>query len=155
MNMRKICILAILSVFLGSCNKTDKGKSLSGKVQLTDTVSKTVTLSAKPYNLKLAEIPEALTVTMTNSTNDTITTGLNYQIEHFQNNKWERISPDLVFHDLGYMIPFGKSKVFDVKLVKNQINYKKGKYRIAKYYLKPDYQTTKENINVYSEFNIE
>lgn len=153
--MRKICILAILTIFLGSCNKTDKNKGLEDNEQLTDTITKAVTLSVKPDNLKLAAIPEVLTVTMTNTTNDTITTGQNYHIEHFQNDKWEKISPDQVFNDIGYMITFGKSKVFDVRLLKDQISYNKGKYRVVKYYLKSDYQKTKENFNVYSEFNIE
>ena len=92
---------------------------------------------------------------MTNNTNDTITTGLYYRIEFYEKKEWKVISPEQFFVDLGWtLIPSG-FHTFETKLLKEQINYKAGKYRIVKYYLKSDYQKTKEELNVYAEFNIE
>lgn len=91
---------------------------------------------------------------MTNKTNDTITTGLYYQIEHYKNNGWIEIMPAQFFHDLGYRLKPSDFHTFDKKLLTNQIDYDIGKYRIVKYYLKSDYKNTKKKFNVYTEFTI-
>lgn len=155
--MQKTITLMILIIFLLSCNQTknNKEKKPSENIQTRDIVIETVSLSAKPNVFKLSELPETVEVTMMNNTNDTITTGLHYQIEHYKNNEWIEVSPEQFFHDLGYRLTPSDFHTFDKKFLTKQINYNVGKYRIAKYYLKSDYQKTKKEFKIYAEFNIE
>lgn len=157
--MKKLVLLIISITFLLSCNhkqtKNSEEKSAKNE-QVNDIVDKTVSLLVEPNVFKLSEIPDTVTVTMTNNTNDTITTGLHYQIEHYEKNEWKEISPkDIVFHDLGWKLKPTDAENFEKKLYKDKISYKVGKYRIVKYYLNADYQKTKENFKVYAEFNVE
>ncbi|MBL3547385.1 immunoglobulin-like domain-containing protein [Chryseobacterium sp. KMC2] len=154
--MKTLILLIISSTLLLSCNQNKKKEEQSTtKEQVNDVVDKTVSLSIEPKIFKLSEIPDILKVTISNNTNDTITTGVHYQIENYQNNVWKEVSPkDIVFEDLGWRLKPAESEDFDKKLYKDQINYKAGKYRIVKYYLNSDYQTTKETHNVYGEFEI-
>lgn len=92
---------------------------------------------------------------MTNNTNDTITTGLHYQIEQYKDNEWIKVSPDQFFYDLGILLRPSDFHTFDKKLLRKQIEYKVGAYRIKKYYLKSDYQKERKSFNVYAAFNIE
>lgn len=153
----KNLILFIISVtILLSCTQTKQKEQLTEKEQAIDVIDKSVSLSLESKVFKLSELPDTVMVTMTNNTNDTITTGLHYQIENYENNEWKEISPkDIVFHDLGWQLKPTDSEGFEKKLYKDQISYKVGKYRIVKYYLNSDYQKTKENFNVYAEFEIE
>lgn len=156
-NIRTLILLMITTIFLSSCNQTKndkKGKSIENK-QTKNIVSKTVSLSVEPNVFKLSELPETVEVTMTNNTNDTITTGLHYQIEHYKNNEWIEVSPDQFFQDLGYRLTPSDFHTFDKRLLTEQIDYNVGKFRIVKYYLKFDYQKTKTDFKVYAEFNIE
>lgn len=147
----------ISTTILLSCNQiknNKKKKSIENK-QTKDIIIETVSLSVEPNVFKLSELPEKVEVTMTNNTNDTITTGLHYQIEHYKNNEWIEVSPDQFFHDLGYKLIPSDFHTFDKKLLTKQIDYNVGKYRIVKYYLKSDYQKAKKDFKVYAEFNIE
>lgn len=142
-----------------SCNqrKTDKSvhptENFSG--QNSDTTDHTVKLSLESAALRLSELPEAIKVTLTNNTTDTIIIGEHFRIEKFEANKWLDFSPkDIVFHDIGFDLKPNCTKTFNKKLFKNKINYKPGKYRIVKYYLKSDYQQTKEDFDVHAEFEI-
>ncbi|MCC2598517.1 immunoglobulin-like domain-containing protein [Sphingobacterium sp. FBM7-1] len=155
--MKQLILLIISTTLLLSCNQPKKNneEQSTTKEQVNDMVDKTVSLSIEPEIFKLSEIPDAIKVTITNNTNDTITTGVHYQIENYQNNVWKEVSPkDIVFEDLGWRLKPTNSEIFDKKLYKDQINYKTGKYRIVKYYLNSDYQTTRETHNVYGEFEI-
>lgn len=157
--MKNILILVLSAVFLLSCNQRNDNKEVhtdDNNVKSADTISKMVNLSAQPETLKLSALPDSITVILTNNTTDTITTGLHYSIEKQQANEWNEVSPkDIVFHDLGWHIKPNDTESFVKKLYKDQIDYKAGKYRIVKYYLKSNYQQTKENYNIYAEFNIE
>ncbi len=154
--MKNLTLLIISSTLLLSCNQTKKEEKQSATIeQINNIEDKSVSLSVVPNVFKLSEIPDTVTVTITNNTNDTITTGLHYQIENYENNEWKEVSPkDMVFHDLGWRLKPTESENFDKKLYKDQFNYKAGKYRIVKYYLNSDYQKTRENHNVYGEFEI-
>lgn len=158
--MKKLLILVISTVFLLSCNQRNGNNetkhTIDNSAQPADTIRKTIKLSAQPETLKLSALPDSIKVILTNNTTDTITTGLYYAIEKLEGNQWVEVSPkDVVFNDLGWRLRPNDSERFVKKLYKNQIAYKAGKYRILKYYLKSDYQETKENYNVYAEFNIE
>lgn len=154
----KIFILLMLpATILLSCNQTrnDKKEKSHENKQVKNVLNDMVLLSVKPNVLKLSELPNLVEVIITNNTNDTITTGLHYRIEHYEKNEWNEVSPEQPFHDLGWtLIPSGFHP-FETKLLPDKINYKTGKYRIVKYYLKSDYQNTKKDFNVYAEFNIE
>ncbi|MEQ7802049.1 immunoglobulin-like domain-containing protein [Pedobacter sp. ASV1-7] len=157
--MKKLILLIISTTLLFSCQyqptKNSEEKSTENE-QVNDIADKTVSLSVEPNVFKLSEIPDSVSITMTNNTNDTITTGLHYQIEQYQKNHWKEISPkDMLFQDLGWKLKPSGTENFKKNLYKDQISYKSGKYRIIKYYLNSDYQKTKENFKVYAEFNIE
>ncbi|MBD1420200.1 immunoglobulin-like domain-containing protein [Sphingobacterium chuzhouense] len=114
----------------------------------------TVTLSVKPNVFDLSQLPETVEVTMTNNTRETILAGLHYWIERYENNEWVKVSPDQVFEDVGYNFSPSVFYTYEKNLFKEEIDYKVGKYRIVKYYLKSDYQETKEEVRVYAEFYI-
>lgn len=156
--MKKLILLIISTSFLLGCNQQTKAKEEQSTQSelVNDIVDKTVLLSIEPNVFKRSEIPDAVTVTMANNTNDTITTGLQYQIENYEKNEWKEVSPkDIVFHDLGWRLKPADRENFEKKLYKARINYKPGKYRIVKYYLKSDYQKTKEDFKAYAEFEVE
>ena len=157
--MKKNIILIIATIVLLSCNQTKTEKLenpadiISG--QKSDITNQTVKLSLESEELKLSELPDAINVTMTNNTNDTITTGEHFRIENFENNEWIDFTPtDIAFDDIGYELKPHSAQTFNENLFKKQIDYKPGKYRIAKYYLKSDYQQTNKDFNIYAEFEI-
>lgn len=155
--MKNFTLLIISATLLFGCNQTKKEekKQSATAEQAIDIEHKSVSLSIEPSIFELAEIPDTITVKMTNNSNDTISTGLHYQIENYENNEWKEVSPkDIVFQDLGWRLKPTESENFEKKLYKDQISYKVGKYRIVKYYLNSDYQKTKENFNVYAEFEV-
>lgn len=157
--MKKNIILVIFAIVLLSCNqtKTDKSVNPTNNIseQKSDSNNQTVILSLEFAELKLSELPDAIKVTMTNNTNDTITTGEHFRVEKFEHNEWIDFTPkDIAFRDIGYDLNPNGAKTFNENLFKNQIDYKLGKYRIAKSYLKSDYQETKEDFNIYAEFEI-
>ena len=139
-----------------SCNQDKKEEEQSSKKEKgNDVEDGLVSLSIEPNVIKLSEIPDTIKATISNITNDTITTGLHYHIENYQNSVWKEVSPkDMAFHDLGWRLKPTESEIFDKKLYKDQINYKAGKYRIVKYYLNSDYKKTRKSHNVYGEFEI-
>lgn len=156
--MTKFILLITAALTLSSCNqgkRFNNGENTENKIETeTETLADTVTLSAEPNEIKLSALPDTLKVIMVNHTQDTVTTGLHYHIEYYEDNKWTKISPDQFFNDIGFLLTEGDYKTFDIKLLKEQIDYKTGKYRIAKYYLKSDYQATKQTFQIYADFNI-
>ncbi|HAE66446.1 MAG TPA: hypothetical protein DCG77_04370 [Sphingobacterium sp.] len=154
--MKKLILLIISATLLLSCNQNKKEEEQSSKKEkVNDVEDKSVSLSIEPNVFKLSEIPDTIKVTIINNTNDTITTGLHYQIENYEKNEWKDISPKgIAFNDLGWRLKPTDTESFEKKLYKDQISYKVGKYRIVKYYLNSDYQKTRENNNVYGEFEI-
>ncbi len=159
MKMKKNIILIASAIVLLSCNQTNTDKTENptdnSSEQKSNTNDQTVKLSLTSAELQLSELPDAIKVTMTNNTNDTITTGEHFRIEKFENNEWIDFTPkDIAFTDIGYELMPYASKTFNENLFKNQIDYKSGKYRIAKYYLKSDYRKTKEEFNTYAEFEM-
>ena len=158
--MKNLFILILSTTFLLSCNQiksnNEKTATNDNNEQVADTTNKVVYLTAERATIKLSAIPESINVIMTNNTTDTITTGLHYSIEKLIGYDWQEVSPkDIVFNDLGWRLKPTDTENFEKKLFKDQIDYKPGKYRIVKYYLKSDYQKTKQNYNIYAEFNIE
>lgn len=152
--MKKIIALTIPIFFLLSCKQT---KNESEKTyNQTKTADKIVELTIEPKTFKLSSLPETVEIEMNNKTSDTITTGDHYQIEKLEVDKWINILPrDMLFYDIGYIIKPFDNKIFDKKLFKNKINYESGKYRVVKYYVRPNNQKTKGKNNVYAEFEIE
>ncbi|PRD47987.1 immunoglobulin-like domain-containing protein [Sphingobacterium haloxyli] len=137
--MKKFILLIISAIFL-----------LSG----TSVQDETVTLSVKPTVFHLSELPETVEVTMVNNTNETISAGLHYWIECYENEKWVRVSPEQSFEDIGYNFSPSVFFTYEKDLFVEQIDYKVGRYRIVKYYLKPDDQETKAAFNIYAEFYV-
>ena len=156
MNYKTVTLLMILTA-LQSCNQTknDNAEKPHQYEQTENVINEIVSLSVQPNILKLSEFPNLVEVTMTNNTKDTITTGLYYRIEYYDKNQWNEVSPEQVFEDLGWKIIPSGSHTFETKFLPDKINYKTSKYRIVKYYLKSDYQKTKEKFYVYAEFDIE
>src|SRR5690606_9234572 len=130
--MKNLILLIISTTLLLSCNQTKQEGQSTKKEQVNGAIGKSVSLSVEPNVFKLSELPGIVTVTMTNNTNDTITTGLHYQIENYENNEWKEILPkDIMFHDLGFQLKPTGTESFEKKLYKDQINYKMGTYRIV------------------------
>src|SRR5690606_24049608 len=135
--MKKFILLIISATFLSS--STSKQEEI-------------VSLLVTPNVLDLSELPETVEVTMINNTQETVSAGLHYWIEHYENSKWVRVSPEQVFEDIGYNFSPSVFYTYEKNLFREEIDYKVGKYRIAKYYLKSNYQETKEKFRVYTEF---
>lgn len=152
--MKKIIALTIPIFFLLSCKQT---KNESEKIyNHNKTEDKNVELTIEPTSFRLSSLPEIVEIKMKNKTSDTITTGEYYQIEKLEEDKWINILPkDMSFPDIGYDLKPLDNKIFKEKLLKNKISYNSGKYRVVKYYVRPDYQNTREKINIYAEFEIE
>ncbi|MGV6946766.1 immunoglobulin-like domain-containing protein [Sphingobacterium kyonggiense] len=158
--MRKSSILIISAILILGCGQSKGGNETSrtnrATVQELESTNRTVELTAQPATLKISELPDSITVKVTNNTNDTITTGLLYRIERFEADGWKDVSPkDIVIPDLGWRIVPNGSETFTKKLYKDRINYTAGKYRILKDYIKSDYQKRRKKFNVSGEFNIE
>lgn len=138
--MRKLILLiVVLTTFL-------RGGS--------QTTNEPISLSVKPNILKLSELPETVEVTMTNNTQETISAGLHYWIEHYEINEWKKVSPEQTFDDIGYNFSPSVFYTYEKNLFTEEIDYKIGRYRIGKYYLTSDDQKAKEGFNVYAEFEI-
>lgn len=157
--MKKLIILTASAIFLLGCNQTKnnaEAHAADNSVQAADTISKRVKLSVRPEILKLAALPDSITAMMTNSTADTITTGLHYLIEKLEASEWKEVSPgDIAFNDIGWRLEPNTTESFGKNLYKEQVHYKAGRYRIVKYYLKSDYKHTRKRFYAYAEFNIE
>lgn len=152
--MKKIIALTIPIFFLLSCKQT-KNESVK-TYNHTKTADKIVELTIEPKTFKLSSLPETVEIKMKNKTSDTITISDYYQIEKLEEDKWINISPkDITFYDIGYdILPFDNI-LFEKKLFENKINYASGKYRVVKYYVRPDYKKKRKKINIYAEFEIE
>ena len=76
--VRIFILLMVFTTILLSCNQTrnDKKEKSNENKQAKNVLNDTISLSVKPNVLKLSELPNLVEVTMTNNTNDTITTGL-------------------------------------------------------------------------------
>lgn len=137
--MKKFILLIISATFLSSG---------------TPIQEETVSLSVNPNVVNLSELPETVEVTMTNNMQKTISAGLHYWIERYENNEWIKVSPEQAFEDIGYNFSPSVFYTYEKSLFTEEIDYKVGKYRIAKYYLKSNYQETKEAFRVYAEFEV-
>lgn len=113
-----------------------------------------LSLTLQPAYYALSTLPETIEITMHNTTRDTVTTGLHYTIEQFTNNNWETVSPDLIFNDIGYELLPNSSKSFSIPLLKEEIIYSAGSYRISKNSLKNDYHKTRKRYPVLANFTI-
>lgn len=155
--MKNIIALTIPIFFLLSCKQTkNESEKTYNQTKTADTIIEIVKLTINPKSFKLSSLPETVEIEMKNKTNDTITTDDHYQIEKLEEDKWINILPkNMTFYDIGYDLKPLDNKIFEEKLLKNEISYNSGKYRVVKYYLKPDYQKTREKNNVYAEFEIE
>lgn len=137
--MKNIILLIISAIFLSS----------SMPIQ-----EETVTLSVTLNVFNLSELPETVEVTMINNTQETISAGLHYWIECYKNEEWVKVSPEQAFEDIAYNFSPSVFYTYEKNLFIDDIDYKVGKYRIAKFYLKPGDQETNEEFPVYAEFNI-
>ena len=170
--MKKILILlmiAVLSMLFYQCENKDKSDSKENEEvdlsyypveeeikQAKNVLNETVSLSLERSVFKLSKVPTVVKVKITNNTNDTITTGLYYQIENYEKNEWKEVSPPDQFFDLiGFRLTPSDSHTLEKRLLPDKIDYKTGKYRIVKDYIKSDYEKTKKNFHVYTEFKIE
>jgi len=157
--MKNILILMTIVLFIGCNQSKNKSTNISSEIkstQKTGEVINQVTLSVQPDSFQLATLPDSLNIKMVNHTKDTITTGWHYRIELLKDGQWTEFSPkDIFFEDLGFRLRPTDSKDFVVRLFKERVNYPPGKYRVVKYFLKTDYQETRESHDVYAEFKVE
>lgn len=94
-----------------------KEEQLSKKEKGNEVEDGSVSLSIEPNVIKLSEIPDTIKATISNNTNDTITTGLHYQIKNYQNSVWKEVSSkDMAFHNLGWRLKPTESEIFVKKL---------------------------------------
>lgn len=156
---RAVILLFIAGILLTSCDQNKpSNESESAKKQKIINQSKlqdTVLLSSPTDVFKLSSIPDTLSFKMINHTKDTLMTGLHYDIQKLENNKWIKALPDQAFNDIGIIVLPSESKSFTVRTIKDQVIYKSGTYRVVKYYLKNDFQKTREQFFVYAEFRME
>lgn len=153
--MGKYFFLIVFAGFLAlSCNQKQKNSTPMKKTD-QETSADIVSLRAAPDVVKLSSIPDMLTIQMSNATKDTLTTGLHYDIQKLENEEWVKVLPEQSFQDIGVLLLPSESKVFTVRTRKDQAVYQAGNYRVVKYYLKPDFQKSREQFFVYAEFYIE
>ena len=80
--VRNLILLVVSSTLLFSCNQINKQEEQTTKMeQVNDKEDKSISLSVDPKVFILSQIPDTIKVIMTN---DTITTGLRYQIENYE-----------------------------------------------------------------------
>lgn len=149
-----------------SCNHTNKSETnniaepshkVENNIAIKDSLESRVSLVIIPEKLDDSELEESAKVLMTNNTNEKITTGEHYFIEHFNGDEWIKLPffNEIAFHDVGYQLSPSESKEFYVNLYSNKYTYETGQYRVVKYYLKRDYQQTKTENYIYAPFTIE
>jgi len=114
-----------------------------------------VSLTLKKARFTTTSLPKELTVVMYNTTAAPIMTGLHYSIDCLKDSAWKPMVPDMVFNDIGYGIDQNGSQPFVIDLLREQISYKTGTYRISKSYLDENYSKTHKQYPVYAQFEIE
>lgn len=77
-------------------------------------------------------VPGKIKLIMHNKSQNAIMTGEYYSIERYNGDYWEIIPFSLAFIDLGYNIPIGISRNFEINLHSNLYDYQPGKYRVIK-----------------------
>lgn len=154
--MNKSLFLLLLSgSVLVSCNQNNNTQDTTDMAPREDTVMNEVLLTSVSEVLQATSIPDTLSVQMSNNTKDTINTGMYYDIEQLHDKTWMTVLPEQNFQDIGFRVLPSDSKRFGVKLLRDQITYEPGSYRVVKYYMKPDFKETKEQHCIYAEFTVE
>jgi major membrane immunogen (membrane-anchored lipoprotein) len=147
------------AVFLFGCGQSDKSQTDSSAVETTlqegtEDINE-VRLSAQRDTLAISELADTLSIKMINYTPANVTTGLHYSVDMFENNQWATVTPkDMAFNDIGYRLLPGDSQDFVIRLFKDTIHYRPGKYRIGKYFMASDYDKHRESHHIYAEFEV-
>ncbi|HLS94970.1 MAG TPA: immunoglobulin-like domain-containing protein [Sphingobacterium sp.] len=158
--MKNSLLLFVLAAILWSCgqggNNNDRRSSGHRNGSKADTVRQGVTFSVQPDVFKRSTLPDSVQVKISNNTTDTLITGVSYHIEMLENGKWTVVSPDdMVFISIGVLIPPSSDQFFTKGMLKDQIPYRTGEYRIVKPYVKGNFQKTREEHFLYAPFTIE
>ncbi len=115
----------------------------------------TVALTLEQATFALTNVPNEVVVKMHNTTAAPIVTGLRFSLECYTGSEWKSLVPEMAFNDIGYTIDQNRSHQFTIDLIKDRVTYKKGTYRISKYYLDENYSETRKQYTVYAQFEIE
>ncbi len=101
-------------------------------------------------------VPGKIKLIMHNKSQNAIMTGEYYSIERYNGDYWEIIPFSLAFIDLGYGIPIGISRDFEINLHSNLYDYQPGKYRIIKdFHIESGTKPVNNHFYVSAEFYVQ
>lgn len=160
--MKRILIFLQIAVFICSCHKAkledntnvqDSDKTVTA---VRDSAADGVALRLQPRHFTVAQLKDKGSLTMENNSQEAIMTGDNYHIERLNEGKWEmvKVFRELAFNSIGYMIPAGESKEFEISFLADKERYTTGKYRVVKHYVKDADIAPKASHNLYFEFKV-
>lgn len=153
---KHLFLIVAAGFFVLSCDQNKNVKQSRNETKADhETPQYRVSLSVALGSFRSSSIPDTLSVEMRNSTRDTITTGLHYDIQKLKNKDWVKVLPEQPFQDIGVMLLPSGSKFFTVRTMKDKTAYHPGRYRVVKYYLKPDFRKSRAQFLVYAEFYVE
>ena len=155
--MKRIFIFLQIAVLICSCNKAkiedntevqEINKSVNA---VRDSAVTVVALRLQPGHFTLAQLKDKASLTMENNSKEAIMTGDNYHIERLNEGKWEMLEAfrELAFNSIGYMIPTGASKEFEISFLEDKERYTAGKYQVVKHYVKDADIAPKTSYNLY------
>lgn len=157
--MKHPLLLLGITAIIWSCqqsSQTDSPKASDPQTGIvSDAPREDVTFSVEPNVFKLSHLPDSVQAKISNHTTDTLVTGVGYHIEMLEDDRWSVVSPERGFIAVGILLLPASDKLFTKQLLKDEIPYKVGKYRLVKYYVREDFQQTREQSFLYAPFTIE
>lgn len=121
--------------------------------------SNQVEISVLTQPIAQAAVPDTIRLRLFNCSADTILTGLHYDIQYWTKEKWKKVEYEqnlsIVTEDIGHILPPLQSSDYVIQLFTDLYDFKKGKYRIRKYYLDNNQPPPKKSNDVYAEFKID
>lgn len=156
--MKRILILIPIAILFCSCNKATVEDSTAAEdsEKAVGAVRDSVALRLQPRDFTLAQLKDKASLTMENNSKEAIITGDNYHIERLHEGRWEMLEAfrELAFNSIGYMIPAGAAKEFEIGFLADKHRYTPGRYRVVKHYMKDADLTPKASQDVYFEFTV-
>ncbi|RYD97508.1 MAG: hypothetical protein EOP54_10635 [Sphingobacteriales bacterium] len=160
--MNRILIFLSVTVLICSCNKAkeeskpDGPKNSKAEISNNDSKVNGVTLRLSSEHFTVAQLKRKVLLIMKNSSEEAIMTGDNYHIERLNEGTWEMLEVfrELAFNSIGYMIPSGELKEFEISFLADKQRYTPGKYRVVKHYVKDADIAPKASYNLYFEFEV-
>lgn len=159
--MKNAIIIISIICCLWACNNANT-QTNSDNEDNNDKLSKekpvgevSITISPESYNIE--DLNGIGTLRMTNNTDEEIMTGEAYSIEYSEKGNWTHVEAfkDISFISIGYLLKKGNTKEFPIQFYADKHPYKKGTYRIVKYYVLNKDQAPKTSHNAYAKFSID